>query len=82
MNALLWVVGPLCLLIVLYVGGYFVLGESTGAPGVTVRSFRSSAAAFAYFHLAWLELKIRRRDVYLGMPGRSELGGRLIHFEP
>ncbi len=82
MNALFWIGGPLSLLIVLYVSGYLVLGESAGTPGVTVRSFRSSTIAFAYFHFAWLESKIRHRNVYLGMPGRSEPGGRLIHFEP
>jgi drug/metabolite transporter (DMT)-like permease len=81
-NLWLWGSAPLLALPALYVGGYFALGESTGTGGATVRSYRSSAIAFAYAPLAWLESKVRRRDVFLGMPGRSELGGRMIHFEP
>jgi hypothetical protein len=84
-RANLWLWGPsvpLALLLVLYVGGYFVLGESTGTGGAIVRSYRSSNIASAYAPLGWLESKVRRRDVFLAMPGRWELEGRMIHFEP
>lgn len=83
-KANLWLRGPTLLLLPLaiYVGGYFVLGNYTSSSTAGVRLYRSSTIAFAYSPLGWLESRIRRRTVCLAMPGRSELGGRMICLEP
>ena len=68
--------------LVAYACGYFAFSDSTTGPAYTVRTFRSTSIAFAYLPLGWFESKIRRRTICVGMPGRSELGGRMICFEP
>jgi hypothetical protein len=51
----------LCLLLALYVAGYFVLAERemhSGIPISNIRIYRSRAIAKAYAPLAWIEAKL------------------------
>jgi hypothetical protein len=61
-----WV--SLCVLLALYVGGYFVLGEHEthlGRPVWNVRIYRPRMVAYAYAPLAWIEAKTRRHQVHV-----------------
>ncbi len=65
-----------------YVTGYVALGRRSDQPSSTVRTFSSTAAAFAYAPLGWFEAKVSRRAVLFDMPGRSEFENRMICFDP
>jgi hypothetical protein len=67
---------------IVYIAGYFTLSDGIHHPDSTSRTFSSTATAFAYAPLGWVEAKFSRRRVLLVMPGRSEFGGRMICIEP
>jgi hypothetical protein len=56
----------LCLLLAVYVGGYFVLREPQALrAGTNVRIYRSRAVAKAFAPLAWLDAKINHCQVHV-----------------
>jgi hypothetical protein len=78
-----WRWGPaaLCLLLAVYVGGYFAMGDCRRFPDRSVfRHYRSYPVASMFAPLAWLECKIRQRSVYLGPIGST--ASTELSFEP
>jgi hypothetical protein len=73
-----WAAIPL----MLYVGGYFMLGDHSGAHGMTIRVYPSRAVALSYTPLGWIESRIRQRSVYLFMPSEGEVRDRFLFFQP
>jgi hypothetical protein len=77
------VVAALILLLVIYVGGYFTLGDNYIGPFGSNRWYRSASIACAYQPLGWIEALATRHDVELIFPypsGHSTWYS--YHFKP
>jgi hypothetical protein len=73
-----WWSATLLLLLSLYVGGYFGLSKSfTSSPPAAgrpmLRTFQSQSFCTIFWAGAWLESKVRRKQIWLGevIPGPS-----------
>jgi hypothetical protein len=80
-----WFVGPPCVVLAIYVGGYFRLAEHPllrGTPLNYIRVYPWNWIRLAYVPLAWIDAHLNNRLVVLQTPDDDQNVFRGIWIDP